>query len=339
MINKAIKHVKDIIVRNYKYNVEDLNSAKFLIIYDNNSTLSKLLFEAYKSVLPAATHVDYYAQDPELIKDSLSNFKTGDLVILIQSSSFRMSNFRWRLELFNLGMAVIEHGHLGSNKDEEIENYLDSLEYQGEYYEKATNYLKPLLEKSGKIEVECEGTKLVYEGGMDAVKKNMGDFSGMKNVGCAFPIGEVFTEPLDLAKVNGEVMIYAFADENHKVVFPEKSFKLIVKEGCIEPVDAPIEFENVVKMLRTENEDGLIRVREFGLGLNHGLSKTKRLTDISAFERVAGLHISLGLKHDIYRKKVSDKKVQRFHVDIFPDIKSIKVDEVNIFDKGDFLIP
>lgn len=33
---------------------------------------------------------------------------------------------------------------------------------------------------------------------------------GMKNVGGTFPIGEVFSEPKDLTKVNGELMIFGY---------------------------------------------------------------------------------------------------------------------------------
>jgi len=339
MLNQTQQSVRDIIVKNIGVVESDLEKPNFLIIYDTQSLLARQLFEAYSAVLTAARSVDYYAQDPENVKALLPEFKAGDLVVLIQSTSFRMSNFRWRLELFNLGFKVIEHAHLGVNKDDEAQNYLDTLVYQGDFYKKNADYLKPLIESAKEILVECfGGTRLIYKGGMEEVKKNIGDFTGLRNVGCGFPIGEVFSEPLDFEQVNGEMMIYAFANKEHRVVFAERPFKLRVEKGCVYgDGDVPVEFEEVLAMVQTENPDGLVRVREFGLGMNKGISKMKRLTDVSAFERVCGMHVSLGMKHDIYRSKIDKKKVQRFHVDIFPDLERVIVDGVVIFEGGGYV--
>ncbi len=338
-MEKLQTHLLNIVTKNLEVPVDQLNSKeRFIIIFDLKSPLSRVLAEGYQKLLPHAININFDEQNPEELKVKIKEFTPGKLFILIESSSFRLSNFRWRLELFNRGHGVIEHAHLGSNLESETENYIDTLEYRHSEYEKAGNYLKPLIEACKKITVECVGTTLIYEGGMEEAKKNLADFRNMKNKGSGFPVGEVFSEPKNFDQVNGEVMIYAFANTQHRVIFPEKPFKLIIEKGCVHAENPPQEFQEVIDMIKTENPDGLIRIREFGLGLNPGVSKTKRLTDISAFERVKGLHVSLGMKHDIYRKKFGEKQVQRFHVDIFPDVQKITIDDTVIFENGEYFI-
>jgi aminopeptidase len=50
------------------------------------------------------------------------------------------------------------------------------------------------------------------------------------------------------------------------------------------------------------------------------------LSDVNPFERYEGFHLSLGKKHNIYRKKLHKDVVQRYHIDIFPDFSEMKVD-------------
>jgi len=340
--------IRQIVVKNLETPESDLASGKFLIVYDQQTEIAKALFEAYSSILSGARKISFYDLSPEEVLAEVNKCVAGDLVILIQSSSFRMSNFRWRLELFNRKLRVIEHAHLVSNLPEESETYLETLKYDGDYYEAAVAKVKPLLEASKKIIVRSlDGSELLYAGGVETVKKNTGDFSGLANKGCGYPIGEMFTEPLDLARVNGAVQIFAFADTNHRMVFPKRSFQLKVENGCVSTVagsfgsedqEAELKWKEVMELISTENPDRLVAMRELGFGLNRALSKTRRLTDISAYERVCGVHISLGLKHDIYRDKVGKEKTQRFHIDIFPDVDSVEVDGQKIFADGKYLI-
>lgn len=355
------QEIRQIVVKNLETPESDLTSGKFLIVYDLQTEIAQELFKAYSEVLPGAKKISFYDMAPEVVIAEVSKCAQGDLVVLIQSSSFRMSNFRWRLELFNRKLRVIEHAHLISNLPEETPVYLETLKYDGDYYEQVVSKFKPVIESSQKIVLRTgDGLELVYEGGVEKVKKNTGDFSGLANKGCGYPIGEMFTEPLDLEKVNGKVQIFAFADTNHRVIFPAKPFVLEVKNGRVKTVDGIFSAEDkiekfrnsddskalsaegkwleVMNLIATENPDGEVRMRELGFGLNRALSKTRRLTDISAYERVSGVHISLGLKHDIYRDKVSKEKTQRFHVDIFPDIFGVLVDGENIFLDGKYLI-
>jgi hypothetical protein len=77
-------------------------------------------------------------------------------------------------------------------------------------------------------------------------------------------------------------------------------------------------------------------VRELWFWLNSGISKQKRLSDVAAFERVCGFHISLWKKHQIYRKKIHRKVTQRYHIDIFPDVEYIDFDWKRIFWEGKY---
>lgn len=345
---ELIGHLEKIVTVNLETPYELLSSAGFLIIYDLETPLSRILSEAYRALLPAARAFDYYTKTQEEVLAEVEKCSEGDLVILIQSSSFRMSNFRWRLELFNRGLKVIEHAHFVNNWTGEEENYLDTLRYDGEYLQKTAEGLKVRLEQAKQVRVvSMDGAELIYTGPFEEIKKNIGDFRAMKNKGCSFPVGEIFTEPDDISMLNGEVEIYAFADVKHNVVFPERNFRLKVVGGQINLLEERVELEKsewgkklleVFEMLQDENEDGVIWARELGLGLNRGISKTKRLHDISAYERVCGVHISLGLKHDIYRGKVPKNKAQRYHVDIFPDVSEVWIDEERVFGEGEYLI-
>ncbi len=56
------------------------------------------------------------------------------------------------------------------------------------------------------------------------------------------------------------------------------------------------------------------------------MGKNRPLNDVTAFERQWGLHVSLGKKHNVF-KKASIPKNMRFHIDMFVDVKEISVDE------------
>jgi hypothetical protein len=79
-------------------------------------------------------------------------------------------------------------------------------------------------------------------------------------------------------------------------------------------------------------------MRELGFWLNSDISNKTPLNDVNAFERKAGFHISMWKKHGIYRKKLHRKVNQRFHIDVFPDVKEIYFDEILVFSEGKFVI-
>jgi leucyl aminopeptidase (aminopeptidase T) len=259
--------------------------------------------------------------------------KQGDVVILVQSTSFRLNEFRIRIELFARKLKTVEHVHLNRMPEEQWATWIDTLSFDPNVGGETGRELKKILDEAQTIIIECGDAKLTWQGGMEACKLNIGDYTGMENIGGTYPIGEVFTEAKELERTNGELKIYAFADENFLVKFYEP-FTAIVKDGLIEAgPDAPKEFVDVLAKIR---QDERALVREFGLGLNAAISRQKPLADITAFERVSGSHLSLGEKHGVYKKPGIPTK-SRYHVDVFPAADRITADGKVIFEAGRFL--
>ena len=347
LLDKTKENLKNMLIHNFLYLENELVNEGFLVIYDEICPLAALLAEAYLAILPQARKLVFYDFSPEQVIAEVNKCKPGNLVMLVESGSFRMSTFRWRLELFNRKLKVIEHAHLKNNKEEDTSTYIGTLNYDGEYYQKLSESLIGKISQAQELKiVAVDGSVLKCSGGMEKVYKNIGDYRHLHNMGSGFPIGEVFTENKNLEAVNGIMPIYGFADIEHKMVYMENPIKLLVEGGCVSLAEDQLERvgeEGVKKMLevleliKTENPDQKVWLREIGLGLNRNLSKTKRLTDVSAYERVAGPHVSLGLKHDVYREKI-ENRMQRFHIDIFPDVDKILLDEEVIYADGKYII-
>ena len=309
-------------------------SEKSLVIFDSEAPLAQIVLEGYREALPHGQFVDFNAVTPEQIMALIEACKPGDLVVLLQSTNFRLNEFRLRIELFQRSLKTIEHVHLKRIPEDQFGRYINALAYDVTMYRSLGSALKNILESAEEVIVTCPGTKLVYQGGMETAKLNVGDYSAMKNIGGTYPIGEVFTEAKELAQVNGEAMIFGYAGEDHLVRIVEP-FKVVIEQGKLTTTDAPEEFQKILDLIRADEE---VHVREFGLGLNPAMGKYELVSDITAFERQRGMHISLGAKHAIYAKPGLNRKHGRYHVDVFVDIETISVDGKNIYSNGDFVI-
>ncbi len=315
----AATHVADIVT----LAIEHHPARAALVVFDLRSPLSRLLAEAYRTAIPDATRLDFDAVEPARILEEIKKLEPGDLTVLVQSSNFRLSEFRIRIELFQRGLSVIEHVHLErATDDRQIEIYVDALAYDPSYYRTRGHLLKERIDRAETIKVFGSGTVLTYEGGMEDTKLNVGDYEGMKNVGGTFPIGEVFSEPKDFSKLNGEAMIFAFAGTDHLVKI-RAPFKIRIENGILVSHDGPSDFQKVLDQISAEEE---ILVREFGVGLNPAMGKDRVVNDITAFERQKGLHLSLGEKHGVYAKPGYVPKKTHFHIDIFVDFDRIEAD-------------
>ena len=81
---------------------------------------------------------------------------------------------------------------------------------------------------------------------------------------------------------------------------------------------------NRVKKDETDEEGNPeVMIREAGFGINPFISMKKPLNYVSIFERQAGFHVSVGKKHNIYRKKFHKSVMQRYHIDIFADVRKM----------------
>ncbi len=158
----------------------------------------------------------------------------------------------------------------------------------------------------------------------------------MENIGGTFPIGEVFTESKDFLQMNGSFMIYAFAGGDFLTSMHEP-FRVDVKEGQVVgwADNAPKSFVDIINVIK-DYERPLIR--ELGFGLNRAITRERYLQDITAFERILGLHLSLGEKHSVYKKPGITTHKTKFHVDVFPVADRILADGEVIFEGGKYLV-
>ena len=342
-LNELNKHAKDMLVNNYKIKSDN----KILIIYDENTKISPILknsFEhASKDLKNDVETLKYYEYEPENIMSKIEeNYNKDDIIVLAQSTSFRASKFRWRNILCSMGLKVVEFGHLGKVLEEEYDNFIDSLTYDMPHYKKVIAKVEPLLEKSKSIKVVCvDGSEINYDGLMDKIIKNDGDFEGHTNYGSRFPIGEIISEGLELSSLSGKVQVYAYPNTSQETKFVEP-FNCVIEKGFLISHDGPEEFNEIVELIKTEHPEGKVYVREFGLGLNRNIKRFGKISEPIAYERQEGLHFSLGMKHGIYDKKLKPvygkKFYQRYHIDIYINVAKIYIESELIYTYEDGLI-
>ena len=74
--------------------------AHILLVVDRACPLAIQLGDAYKAALPQAHAMLFEALDPLPVLQAMQKLTKGDVAILVQSTSFRLNTFRFRLELF-----------------------------------------------------------------------------------------------------------------------------------------------------------------------------------------------------------------------------------------------
>ncbi|MEK7538972.1 MAG: hypothetical protein AAB552_03980 [Patescibacteria group bacterium] len=332
LIETATKNVSDIVT----LAIEHPPHQNALVVYDTRYGLTNILTTAYRTVLPNARFIDFDTVSKEEVITAFDEMHPHDLVVLIQSSSFLLDGFRIRLHLFNKKLKVIEHLHLHKNSEDIWDVYTHSLAYDKVWYRETGNKLKAKLEHTKELRIQGGDTELVVTGGLLSPKLNTGDYVGMENIGGSFPIGEVFTESREFTQMNGSFMIYAHAGADFCVNM-HTPFRVDVKEGLIVGWDdnAPTSFINIIKAI-SEHERPL--VREIGFGLNRAITRERHMQDITAFERILGLHFSLGEKHSVFKKDGIIAHKAKFHVDVFPLVDRVLADGEVIFEDGKYTV-
>jgi len=309
-----------------------------IVVYDTDCLLSTLLAKAYKRCMSDAIFIDFNQQKPEAILETLNSLQASDLVALVQSKSFRLNEFRLRVELFKRKIKVIEHPHLSRMSDDEAAYYIDSLAYDSDYYRHVGRALKNKLDTAHSGMLDSGGEFLVYASPFESAKLNIGDYTDMPNMGGQFPLGEVFTEAQDLRAVNGRVKIFSFGDVTYKLNTPQTPITLIIKQGqVVECENSTPAFDQILSNIRRD-EDGVVWVRELGLGLNRAFSKTRTVADTGTYERMCGVHLSLGAKHGIYGKPGFKRRDGRYHVDVFVDTHSFTLGDEVIYKDGSWIV-
>ena len=309
-----------------------------LVVYDRQSEMARLLAELYHQVCPDAPWICFDETQPSDIYAAFDHLQAGDLVVLAQSTSFRLEAFRLRVELFRRGLKVVEHPHLGRMEGPAIALYLESLAYDPGRLRPLGAHLKQAVARATRGEVRsADGGVLTCHGGFEPANLNVGDYAVTKNVGGQFPIGEVFTEALDLESVEGRFSIFAFGDKTFTVAVPPRPIVLHVQGGKVVGTEhSTPEFEAILDQIRTD--EGVVWLREWGFGLNKAFSPSRIIPDVGTFERMNGLHFSLGAKHQIYPKANFRRKDVKHHVDVFVDLDTLVLGDRTVFKQGDWVV-
>ena len=307
-----------------------------VIVFDKQCSLAIALTEAYKRCLPAARYIDFDANSPDKVLEAFAPLSPSDLVVLIQSTSFRLEAFRIRVELFKRSLKVIEHVHLSRMPGAQALDYIASLAYDPEYYRGVGQSLKKLIDQVQSGTIDSGGEKLIFGSPFEPAKLNVGDYSEMKNVGGQFPIGEVFTEARDLEAVNGRVRIFVFGDTSFRVNRPATPITLVVSKGRVtDAINSTPEFDKVLSLIRAD--EGEVWLRELGFGMNRAFTRDRIVDDIGTYERMCGIHLSLGAKHGIYNKPNFKRKDTKYHVDVFAITESVMLDEIVVYRNGHWI--
>lgn len=309
-----------------------------LLLFDRQSEMARVLTHLYQEACPDATSICFDEVPPSSLDAAFDGLRPRDLVVLVQSTRFRMEAFRLRVELFRRGLKVVEHPHLARMTGPHIPLYLESLAYDPDRLRPLGANLARAVAQAARGEVRsADGGVLTCRGGYERASLNVGDYAATKNVGGQFPIGEVFTEALDLEGVEGRFSIFAFGDASFTVAVPPRPIVLHVKGGkVVDTEHSTPEFDAILDQIRID--EGVVWLREWGFGLNKAFSPTRIIPDVGTFERMNGLHFSLGAKHQIYPKVNFRRKDGKHHVDVFVDLDALVLGDRTVFERGDWTV-
>lgn len=330
LIKRAQHHLSTLVELAFLHN----DSHQAVVVYDTGCFISTLVAEGYRRALPNAQMIDFNLHSPQEVRSILEGLHPYDLVALVQSTSFRLDAFRMRVELFKKKLKVIEHPHLSRMSEEEAPAYIDSLEYDSTYYRSLGRSLQAKINSAPYGVLDSGGEILRYDSPFEPARVNIGDYTDMPNMGGQFPLGEVFTEAQDLRTLHGRVKIFCFGDVTYKVNYPQTPITMIIEEGQVMACEnSTPAFDLILSNIRRD-EGGVVWVRELGFGLNRAFSKTRVVSDTGTYERMCGVHLSLGAKHGIYGKPGFKRRDGFYHVDVFADTQTFSLGEEIIYSDG-----
>jgi aminopeptidase len=334
-IAAATAHLRDVLA----IALEHGPGRRALVVFDNRTGLSRALAEAYRRNLPDADFIDFDKAAAGEVLAAFQAYTPGDLVVLVQSTNFRLDGFRLRVELFKLGLKVIEHVHLSRMPGAQGEHYIEALAYDPQYFRGIGHALKRRIDAARRAEVhgDTPDAVLVFDSPLESAKLNVGDYSAMNNVGGQFPIGEVFTEAQDLEAVSGRAQVHVFGDTAYLVNRPASPVTLVIERGRVVGTEnATPEFQQVLDIIR--RDEGEVWVRELGFGMNRAFSRERRVDDIGTYERMCGIHLSLGAKHGVYAKPGFKRKDARYHIDVFVVTEAVYLDGEQVYADGGWTV-
>jgi len=329
VVQAATAHLKDILAIALEHGPQ----GAALVVHDERTALARALTEGYRRNLPGARFVDFDTTTPDEVLAAFRAMAPRDLVVLVQSTNFRLDGFRIRVELFKLGLKVIEHVHLSRMPGAQSEHYIEALAYDPTYFRGTGRALKARIDAAPSARVVGGGDTLYFDSPLEPAKLNVGDYSEMHNVGGQFPIGEVFTEALDLEAVHGRVQVHVFGDTSYRSNRPDVPVTLIIERGRVAGTEnATPAFQQVLDNITSH--EGEVWVRELGFGLNRAFTRERRVDDIGTYERMCGIHLSLGAKHGVYPKPGFKRKDARYHIDVFAVTDAVYLGEERVYADG-----
>lgn len=341
MNQKIIQATKDILEKNLEIWVSPYKEQKVIVVYDHECKLAKEIWEAYKYNLESRKNsevINIAEIAKEDLKNKLLELPENSTVVLVQSTNFRLDDFRIRMTLHKAWVGCLEHNHLSYLKDDQFDTYINAISYKWEEFQRLSTKFKNISDSAQTAKIICsDGKTLEISGGFEDMKQNIWDYTG-GNRWSTLPMGENFSEAKIFDNVNGELSINCYPDFDFNIHFCEP-FTIQIKNSlitCDDPNCPEIFREFLYKI--AASEDGVVMMRELGFGLNADISNDFPLNDVNAFERKAGFHFSMGKKHGIYRKKLHRKVTQRYHIDVFPDVKEIYFDDILVFSENKFMI-
>ena len=68
--------------------------------------------------------------------------------------------------------------------------------------------------------------------------------------------------------------------------------------------------------------------------MNRALTKHRTVSDIGTYERMCGIHLSLGAKHAVYKKPNFARKQAKHHVDVFAVTECVTLDDQVVYQDG-----
>lgn len=157
-IATATKHLRDILSLAIEYHP----SQAALVVSDAQCALAVALTQAYRICLPAARFIDFDAVSPEEVLAAIDQLTPDDLVVLIQSTNFRLEAYRIRIELFNRSLKVIEHPHLSRMQAAEALRYIEALAYDITYYREVGHALKKRIDQAQSGTLDSGGEQLFF---------------------------------------------------------------------------------------------------------------------------------------------------------------------------------
>ncbi|MGZ5781570.1 MAG: hypothetical protein ACXWIN_11520, partial [Burkholderiaceae bacterium] len=81
-------------------------------------------------------------------------------------------------------------------------------------------------------------------------------------------------------------------------------------------------------------DEGEVWLRELGFGMNRAFTKDRKVDDIGTYERMCGIHLSLGAKHGIYNKPNIRRATAKHHVDVFAATELVMLDDEIVYRDG-----